>query len=79
MCGDNGNPFIVTLHNVLLEPELCDGLFSTITLMNLGHTYLFHKVFCMVYLEDKKGNAVIPSHSVLRKHSFLVKINEMSK
>ena len=22
MCDDNGNPFIATLHNVLLEPDL---------------------------------------------------------
>ena len=45
MCDDNGNPFIATLHNVLLEPELCDRLFSIITLMNSGHTCLFHKGF----------------------------------
>ena len=27
MCDDNGNPFIATLHNVLLAPYLCDRLF----------------------------------------------------
>ena len=27
MCNDNGNPFIVTLHKVLLAPDLCDRLF----------------------------------------------------
>ena len=27
MCDDNGDPLIATLHNVLLAPYLCDGLF----------------------------------------------------
>ena len=50
MCDDNGITFIATLYNVLLAPDLCDRLFSIITLMNAGHTCLFHKVFCTVYL-----------------------------
>ena len=37
MCGNN--------RNVLLAPDLCDRLFSIITLMNTGHTCLFHKGF----------------------------------
>ena len=45
MCNDNGDPFVATLHNVLLAPDLCDSLSSIITLMNLGHTFLFHKEF----------------------------------
>ena len=45
MCDNNGDTFIMTLHNVLLEPDLCDGLFSNIVLMTLEHTYLFHKWF----------------------------------
>ena len=27
MCDDHGDPFIATLHNVLLAPDLCDRLF----------------------------------------------------
>ena len=27
VCGNNGNTFIATLHNVILAPDLCDGLF----------------------------------------------------
>ena len=27
MCNDHGDPLIATLHNVLLEPDLCDRLF----------------------------------------------------
>ena len=42
MCDDNGNPFITTLHNVLLAPDLCDRLFLIVTLMNSGHNCLFH-------------------------------------
>ena len=45
MCNNNGDPFIATLHNVLLAPDLCNRLFSIIKLMNLGHTCLFHKGF----------------------------------
>ena len=34
MCNNHGYPFIVTLHNALLAPDLCDRLFSIIKLMN---------------------------------------------
>ena len=57
-------------YNVLLAPELCDRLFSIITLMNAGHTCLFHKGFCTLYFEAKEDNAVILPHSALRKHAF---------
>ena len=30
MWDDNGDPFIATLQNVILEPDLCDGLSSII-------------------------------------------------
>ena len=45
MCDDHGDPLIATLHNVLLAPDLCDRLFSIITLMNSRHTCLFKKGF----------------------------------
>ena len=35
MCSDNVDPFIVTLHNILLAPDLCDKLFLIVALMNL--------------------------------------------
>ena len=34
MFDNNGNTSIATFHNVLLAPDLCDRLFSIITLMN---------------------------------------------
>ena len=43
MCDDNRKKFIATLYNVLLAPDLCDRLFSIITLMNAGHTCIFQK------------------------------------
>ena len=49
MCDDNINHYTATLHNVLLSPDLCASLFSSIMLMNLGHTCLFHKGFCTVF------------------------------
>ena len=63
MCDDNGNSFIATLYNVLLAPDLCNRLFSIIASMNSGHTCLFHKGFCTVYLVAKEKNAVTLPHS----------------
>ena len=77
MCDDNGYTFIATLHNVLLAPELCDRLYSIITLMNSGHTCLFHKGFCNVYFGAKENNSLTFPDSAQRKHAFLGKIKEM--
>ena len=52
-CDDNGKKSIAILYNVLLAPDLCNILFSIITLMNAGHTCLFHKGFCTVYFGAK--------------------------
>ena len=79
MRDDNRKPFIATLHNVLLAPDLSDRLFSIITLMNSGHTCLFHKGFCTVYLGEKENNAITLPPSAQRKHAFLGKIMEISK
>ena len=75
---DNIDPLIATLHNVLLAPDLCDRLFSIITLMNSVHTCLFHKGFCTLYFGAKDNNAVTLPHSAQRKHAYLGKIKEMS-
>ena len=70
ICNDNGKKFISTLYNVLLAPDLCDRLFSIITLMNAGHTCIFHKRFCTLYFGAEKNNAVTLLHSAQRKHAF---------
>ena len=79
MCDDNRKTFVATLYNVLLAPDLCDRLFSTITLMNAGHMCLFHKGFCTVYFGAKENNAVTLPHSAVRKHAFSGKSMESSK
>ena len=79
LCNYNEDPFIATLHNVLLAPDLCDGLFSIIKLMNSGHTCIFHKGFCTVYFGSKGDNTVTLPHSAQRKHAFLGKIMEKWK
>ena len=79
MCDNNGKTFIATLYNVLLAPDLCDRLFSIITLMNAGHTCIFQKGFCTVYFGAKENNAVTLPHSAQRKHAFTGKIMEKSK
>ena len=79
MCDYNGKTFVATLYNILLAPDLCDRLFSIITLMNSGHTCLFHKGFCTVYFGAKEDNAVTLLHSAVRKHAFSGKIMEKSK
>ena len=53
MCNNNGYTFITTMHNLFLTPDLYDKLFSIITLINLGHTCLFYKGFCMVQFGQK--------------------------
>ena len=76
---NNGKPFISTLYNVLLAPELCDQIFSITTLINSGYTYLFHKGFCTIFFSDNEQNAVTLPHIAKRKHAFLVKTKEKSK
>ena len=73
-CDNNGKPFIATLHNVLLAPDLCDRLFLIIVLMNSGHTCIFLKGFYTVYFGAKEKNAVTLQHSAQRKHASLGKI-----
>ena len=79
MCENNGDPFITTLHNLLLASDLCDRLFSIITLINLGHNFLFQKSFSTVYFGAREKNAVTLPHSAQRKHAFLGEIKEISK
>ena len=67
---DNGRTFIATLYNVLLAPDLCDWLFSIITLMNAENNCLFHKGFRTVYFRADKRNTVTLPHSAQRKHAF---------
>ena len=47
--------------------------------MNVGHTCLFHKGFCMVYFGSDKRNTVTLPHSAQRKRAFTGKIKNMSK
>ena len=63
MCDNNGDTVIVTYHNKLLSPDICNRLFSIITLITLGHTCLFHKGFWAVYFGDKEKNVVTSPHS----------------
>ena len=79
MCDNNGKPFIAMLYNVILVPDLCDHLFSIIILMGLGHTWLFHKGFCVVFFSYNEQNTVTLPHSAQIKHDFLVKMKEKSK
>ena len=79
MCDYNGDPFIATLHNILLASDFCDRLFSIIALINSGDTCLLHKGFFTVYLGAKEKILVTLPHSAQRKHAFLGEIKEMSK
>ena len=54
MCDNNRDPFIATLHNVLLSLDFCNRLFSTITLMNSGQTCFFIKGFAPYTSEQKR-------------------------
>ena len=69
ICDNNGDTFIATLHNVLLAPDLCNGLFSIIMLI-LRYTCLFQKGVFTVYFGAKEKYVVTLPHSAQRKHSF---------
>ena len=73
ICIDHGDFLIAKLQNVLLAPDLCDRIFSIITLMNSWHNCLFHKGFCTVYFGAKKKDVVTLPHRAQRKHAFLGK------
>ena len=79
MCDNNGRKFVATLYNVLLVPDLCDRLFSIITLINAGHMCLFHKGFYTVYFGAKEDNAVTLPHSAQIKHAFTGKNQDVFK
>ena len=79
MCDYNGKKSVATLYNVLLAPYLCERLFSIITLMNAGHTCLFHKGFFTVYFGAKEDNAATLPHSAQRNHAFTGKIQDVLK
>ena len=66
ICDNNGYPFIATLHNVLLAPDICERLFSIITLINSGHIFLLHKGFFTVYFGAKEKNSFTLPHSAQR-------------
>ena len=78
MCNYNGDLFIATVQNVLLAPDLCDMLFSIITLINLGHIFYFTKVFYGV-LWWQRENAVTLPRSAQQKHEFWGEIKQMPK
>ena len=53
ICDDNKDPFITTVHNVILAPDLRDRLFYIIKLINSRHVCLFLKGFCANYFVAK--------------------------
>ena len=79
MCDNNRDPFIVTLNNVLLPPDLCNRLFSIITFINLVYICILHKIICTVYSGAKEKNEITLPYSPQRKHVFLGEIKEISK
>ena len=79
MCNNDGDTFIATLHNILLAPDLCNRLFTMFRITNLGYSCLFCKGFCTVYFSNKEKNVITLPHRAQKKHTFLVKIKQMSK
>ena len=78
MCDNNGDNFIAKLHNVLVTPDLCDGLFLIIKLINLEHNCLFYKRFCTVYFIKKENCGY--SDTYWKAEAFILgKIKQMSK
>ena len=78
MFDNNGNPFVAELQNVLLTTDLCDRLFSIISLINFGMYLFISQGFCTVYFGDKEKNPVTLPHNAQRKHAFWGKIKSKS-
>ena len=66
----------MTSHNVILAPDICDGLFLIIMLMNLGKTYLFHKGFYTVYFGNKEKDTITLPNIAQQKHAVLGKLSK---
>ena len=54
MCDDNRKTSIATSNKLVLAPDLCNRLFSIITLMNAKHTFIFHKGFARCTSEQRR-------------------------
>ena len=76
--NDNGDPFIAMLHNVLLAPDLYNGLFQSLYEWIRDIIVYSKKGFSLCTLEHNIYNIVTLPHSAQRKHAFLGKIKEMS-
>ena len=71
---ENGKHFIDMLYNLLLSPDLCYWLLKSITVINLGHKWPFHKGFCTFFFSDDNHKAMTLTHSAQIKHVPLVKM-----
>ena len=76
MCDYNANPFITTLNNIILAPDLCDELLSILTLMN--SVCLFQKVCCTVYFGEKEKKCSYITTYCTKEYAFLGETKEMS-
>ena len=77
MCDNNGYPFIATLYNVLFVPDICNRVFSIITLINLGHNCLFHKGVCTLYFDNREKMRLLYHIVHMRNMHFWGKIKQM--
>ena len=71
---NNRDTFITTFYKAFIAPDLCNRIFSIITLMHLGHTILSQKGFCTEYFGEGEKNAVTLTHIAQRKKAFLGEI-----
>ena len=78
MCHNNGHHFIATLHLVILAPDLCDRLFSIITLTNSGFTCFYTKGFVLCASEQNRKCSYINTLCT-KETCFGWKIKEVSK
>ena len=70
MCNNNGNNFIAEFHNTPFAPDLCDGLFLIIMLMNLEHIFYLTEIFARCDLEIRSKMRVLYHIVHLQKMYF---------
>ena len=73
MLDDNGSSLIDSLYNALFAPDLWNWIFSIVVLINLGHSFFFHKSFSRFYLVMNNKKRWHYSILFIEKYAFLYK------
>ena len=78
LCDDNEDIFIMTFPNLILTPDLCNGVIFNYYVNEFGTCLFISQKFLDSVLWQKVENTVILPDSAQRKHEFWGGIKQMS-